>query len=65
MHIGIMNSTVGRYIADLSDPGAIFIEAHGAGVYMPPRSDIEAMDRPTVLYVIYSMVSVQQTNLSV
>ena len=30
---------------------------------MPPRSDIEAMDRPTVLYVIYRMVSAQQTNL--
>ena len=26
---------------------------------MPPRSDIEAMDCPTVLYVIYHMVSVQ------
>ena len=32
---------------------------------MPPRSDIEAMDQPTVLYVIYRMVSVQQKNLSV
>ena len=30
---------------------------------MLPRSDIEAMDRPTVLYVIYRMVSAQQTNL--
>ena len=26
---------------------------------------IEAMDRPTILYIIYSMVSVQQTNLFV
>ena len=30
---------------------------------MPPRLDIEAMDRPTVLYIIYSLVSAQQTNL--
>ena len=30
---------------------------------MPPRSYIEAMDRPTVLYVLYTMVSVQQMNL--
>ena len=31
---------------------------------MPPRSDIEAIDLPTVLHIIYRMVSVQQTNLS-
>ena len=30
---------------------------------MPPRSYIEAMDRPIVLYILYTMVSVQQTNL--
>ena len=30
---------------------------------MPPRSYIEAMDRPTVLYIIYTMMSAQQTNL--
>ena len=30
---------------------------------MPPRSYIEAMDRPTVLYILYTMVSAQQTNL--
>ena len=30
---------------------------------MPPRSYIEAMDRPTELYIIYTMVSGQQTNL--
>ena len=30
---------------------------------MPPRSDIEAMDQPTVLYMIYRMLSAQQTNL--
>ena len=31
---------------------------------MPLRSDIEAMNRPTVLYIIYRMVSVEQANLS-
>ena len=30
---------------------------------MLPRSYIEGMDRPTVLYILYTMVSVQQTNL--
>ena len=32
---------------------------------MSMRSDIEAMDRPTVLYIIYRMVimSAQKTNL--
>ena len=30
---------------------------------MPPRSYIEAMDQPTVLYILYAMVSAQQTNL--
>ena len=31
---------------------------------MPPRSYIEGMDRPTVLYILYyTMVSAQQTNL--
>ena len=30
---------------------------------MPPRLDTEAIDRPTVLYILYSMISVQQTNL--
>ena len=29
---------------------------------MPPRSYIEAMDRPTILYILYTMVSAQQTN---
>ena len=29
---------------------------------MPLRSYIEAMDRPTVLYILYTMVSAQQTN---
>ena len=30
---------------------------------MPLRLYIEAMDRPTILYILYTMVSVQQTNL--
>ena len=30
---------------------------------MSPRSDIEAIDLPTVLYILYSAISVQQTNL--
>ena len=30
---------------------------------MSPRSYIEAMDRPTILYILYTMVSAQQTNL--
>ena len=28
---------------------------------MLPRSDIEAIDQPTVLYILYSTLSVQQT----
>ena len=48
-------STVGRSIADIYDPSA--------EVNMPSRSYIEAMDRPTVLYILYTMVSAQQTNL--
>ena len=40
-------------------------EVQSAEVNMPSKSDIEAMDRPTVLYVIYRMVSAQQTNLFV
>ena len=31
---------------------------------MPLRWDIEAIDRPTVLYILYSTMSAQQTNLS-
>ena len=30
---------------------------------MPPRSDIEIIDLPTVLSVLYSAISVQQMNL--
>ena len=41
----------------------ILTEARSAEVNMPLRSDIEAMDRPTIQYLKYSLVSVQQTNL--
>ena len=57
-------STVGRSIANISNRGTIFTEVRSAEINMLPRSDIEAMDRPTVLYVIYRMVSLQQANLS-
>ena len=30
---------------------------------MPLWSDIEAIDRPTVLYTLYSTISAQQTNI--
>ena len=30
---------------------------------MLPRSCIEAMDRPTIICILYTMVSAQQTNL--
>ena len=33
-------------------------------VQCSPRLDIEAMDLPTALHIIYYMVSVQQVNLS-
>ena len=61
--ICIIYSTVGRYIANIYDRGAMFTEVRSAEINMAPRSDIEAMDGPTVLYVIYRMVSAQQTNL--
>ena len=38
-------------------------EAQSAKVNMPPRSYIEGMDQPTVLYILYTMVSAQQMNL--
>ena len=41
----------------------MFTEARSAEVNMPSRSYIEAMDRPTVLYKLYTMVNGQQTNL--
>ena len=43
--------------------GDIFTEAQIAEVNIPLRSYIEAMDRPTVLYILYSTVSAQQTDL--
>ena len=47
-------STVGRSIADR------YIRHE---VNMLPRLDIEVIDRPIVLYILYSTISVQQTNL--
>ena len=55
----IYYSTVGRSIAD----SYIRPEARSTEVNMPPRSDIEAIDRPTVLYILHSTISAQQTNL--
>ncbi len=43
--------------------GDIFTETRSAEVNMLPRSYIETMDRPTVLYILYNMVGAQQTNL--
>ena len=43
--------------------GNIVIEAQNAEVNMPPRSYIEAMNRPIVVYILYTMVSAQLTNL--
>ena len=54
-------SKAGRSVADIS--GDIFTEAQSAEINMLPRSDIEAIDRPTVLSILYSMISVQQMNL--
>ncbi len=31
---------------------------------MPPRSYVEGMNLPTTLHILYTMVSAQQTNLS-
>ena len=54
-------STVGRSIGNISDPRRhIYL---GAKVNMPPRSDIEAIDRPTMLCILYSTISAQQINL--
>ena len=57
--ICIIYSTVGRSIADISDRGA-----NNRGKYATKVRYIQAMDQPTVLYVIYRMVIVQLMNLS-
>ena len=44
----LIYSTVGRSTANISSD---------------PRLDIEAIDRPTVLYILYSTMSAQQMNL--
>ena len=51
-------STVGKSIAQ----GDTFTKVWSAEVNIPPRLYIEAMDWPTVLYTLYSMVRVQETN---
>ena len=56
-----MCSTVGRSIADISDPRRHIYR--GTKVNMPPRSDIEAIDRPTVLSILYSKICAQQMNI--
>ena len=38
-------------------------EVRSAEVNIPLRLYMEAIDRPTILYILYSTVSVQQTNL--
>ena len=58
-----MYSTVGRSIADISDPRQHICQGTRTKVNMPPRSDIEAIYQPTVLYILYSTISVQQMNL--
>ena len=42
--------------------GAIFTKAQSTKVNRPLKSDIEAMDQPSILYMLYGMVSAQQTN---
>ena len=49
----ITYSTVGRSIASISDLGGIFPSALCTSVNMAPRSDISAIDLPTVLYIIH------------
>ena len=56
-------STVGRSIADIYDPRRyIYLSALRLGKYAA-EVIYRAMDRPTVLYILYTMVSAQQTNL--
>ena len=57
--ICIIYSMVGRSVRSQY----IRPKVRSAEVNMPPRSDIEAMDLPTMLYMVYCMVSAQQTNL--
>ena len=52
----ITYSTVGQSIASISDLGSIFPSALRASVNMAPRSDISAIDLPTVLYIIHNEI---------
>ena len=49
----ITYSTVGQSIASISDLSGIFPSALCTSVNMAPRSDISAIDLPTVLYIIH------------
>ena len=55
----IINSIVGRSIASISDLGGIFTSALCASVNMSPRSDISAIDLPTVLYILLLLLLFQ------
>ena len=62
----IIYNTVGRSIADIYDPRRhIYQGAKRRGKYAAEvvYIYIEGMDQPTVIYIPYTMVSVQQTNL--
>ena len=53
-YVYTISSKVGRSIAKILDPRQHFV----------PRSDIEAIDQPTMLYnILYSTVSMQQMSL--
>ena len=57
MNVIYLYYTVGRSIADIrKTQGNLFTEERIAEVNIPPRLAIEAIDRPTVLYVLYSTV---------
>ena len=60
MNVIYLYYTVGRFIVDICrTQGNLFTEVRIAEVNILPRSHIEAIeaiDRPTVLYVLYSTV---------
>ena len=53
----ITYSTVGRSIASISNLGGIFPSEFCASVHMAPRSDISAIDLPTILYIIHIRIT--------
>ena len=50
--VDVTYSTVGRSIASISDLGSIFTSALRTSVNMAPRTDILAIDLPTVLAIL-------------